>query len=181
MVNSLWSHMALAALLITGFITDLPAADQAPPAKTDAAQPAAGNNAQAAKEKAFTELLTGVTLVGHFSEGKKDKNQPERYEIATVQKVGGDNWVVTAKIKFGENSTAIPILVKVYWADNTPVLSLTDLTIPGMGTFTSRVMFFGDRYAGTWQHDAHGGHLWGRIEATQPSEKSPSSPKPATP
>jgi hypothetical protein len=43
-------------------------------------------------------------------------------------------------------------------------MSLTDLTIPGVGTFTSRVMFYGDRYAGTWQHGDHGGLFWGTIE-----------------
>jgi hypothetical protein len=27
-----------------------------------------------------------------------------------------------------------------------------------------RLFFHGDRYAGTWQHGAIGGHMWGRIE-----------------
>ncbi len=44
-----------------------------------------------------------------------------------------------------------------------------------MGTFTSRVMVYGDRYAGTWQHDKVGGHMWGHIEhagATQARAKN---------
>jgi len=53
--------------------------------------------------------------------------------------------------------------LQVKWAGDTPVITLTNLTIPGLGTFTSRVMIYGDRYAGTWQHDKTGGHLWGKI------------------
>ena len=30
----------------------------------------------------------------------------------------------------------------------------------------ARVFFYGDRYAGTWQHGKVGGHMWGRIERT---------------
>ncbi len=49
------------------------------------------------------------------------------------------------------------------------MVSLTDLTIPGLGTFTARVLFYEDRYAGTWQHGKVGGHMFGKI---QPAEKS---------
>jgi hypothetical protein len=41
---------------------------------------------------------------------------------------------------------------------------MTDTSLPAMGTFTVRVLFYGDRYAGTWQHGAVGGHMSGRIE-----------------
>ena len=53
------------------------------------------------------------------------------------------------------------------WAGDTPMVSLTDLTVPMLGSFTVRVIFYGDRYAGTWQHDAVGGHLFGVIEKVQ--------------
>ena len=43
-------------------------------------------------------------------------------------------------------------------------ISLTDLAVPTLGTFTARVIFHGDRYAGTWQHGNVGGHMFGRIE-----------------
>ena len=84
--------------------------------------------------------------------------------IALAKKLNGDDWVITSKMKIGENEVDIPIVIKVYWADDTPVMSLTDLTIPGLGTFTSRVMFHGDRYVGTWQHGDKGGHMWGTVE-----------------
>ena len=119
-----------------------------------------------AREKAFASKLTGANLAGFFSlDGKyAAPNKPDRYQIVSAKKLNGDDWVITSKMKIGENEVDIPIVIKVYWADDTPVMSLTDLTIPGLGTFTSRVMFHGDRYVGTWQHGDKGGHMWGTVE-----------------
>lgn len=119
---------------------------------------------QGERERAFAEKLTGSTLVGTFSIVGKEAAKPERYEIASAKQLNGNDWVITARIKYGDKDVPFPVVVKVFWADDTPVISLTDLTIPGLGTFTSRVMFYGDRYVGTWQHDAVGGHMWGLIE-----------------
>ena len=48
------------------------------------------------------------------------------------------------------------------FADDTPIILMTDATIPGMGTFTARVFFYGDLYAGTWAHQGQGGgHMSG--------------------
>ena len=123
-----------------------------------------------AQEKAFATKLSGATLAGFFSlDGKESApNKPDRYKIISAKKLNGDDWVITSKMKIGENEVDIPIVIKVYWADDTPVMSLTDLTIPGMGTFTARVMFHGDRYAGTWQHGEKGGHMWGTVEKPTP-------------
>ncbi len=117
-------------------------------------------------EQAFAAKLTGATMTGSFSiDGQKaDLNKPDRYQLVSAKKVQGDDWVITSKMKVGDNEVDIPVALKVYWADDTPVMSLTDLTIPGLGTFTARVMFHGDRYAGTWQHGEVGGHMWGVIE-----------------
>ncbi len=123
-----------------------------------------------ALEKAFASKLTGATLAGFFSLDSKESapNKPDRYQIVSAKKLNGDDWVITSKMKIGDNEVDIPIVIKVYWADDTPVISLTDLTIPGMGTFTARVMFYGDRYAGTWQHGEKGGHMWGIVEKPSP-------------
>ena len=120
-------------------------------------------------EQAFAKKLSGAILAGSFSIDGKDAgpHKPDRYQIVTAKKLSGDDWVITATMKVGENQLDIPIPIKVYWADDTPVMSLTDLTIPGVGTFTSRVMFYGNRYAGTWQHGEVGGHMWGMIEPTK--------------
>jgi hypothetical protein len=68
----------------------------------------------------------------------------------------------------------LPVPLEVFWAGDTPVITLTHAAVPGMGTFTSRVMIYGDRYAGTWQHDKFGGHMWGKIEHGEKSEPADS-------
>ena len=125
-----------------------------------------------ALEQAFADKLSGSLLSGSFSLDGKNAggNKPDKYRIVSAKKMQGDDWVITAKMKIGDNELDIPVPIKVYWADDTPVMSLTDLTIPGMGTFTSRVMFYGTRYAGTWQHGDAGGHMWGVVEKPPKSE-----------
>lgn len=125
-----------------------------------------GKSDRDALEKQFAEKLTGATLLGAYSiDGKDAKSQkPDRYKIVSAKKLKGDDWVVTSKMKVGDAEVDIPITIQVYWADDTPVMSLTDLTIPGVGTFSARVMFHGHRYAGSWQHGKAGGLMWGLIE-----------------
>ncbi|MDF1745926.1 MAG: hypothetical protein P1V19_19665 [Gimesia sp.] len=123
---------------------------------------------QEKREKKFEQQMAGATLVGHFTvDGKQNGKAPrvERYEIASAKKLNGDQWLLTARIKYGNHDISVPMPLNVFWAGDTPVISLTNLAIPGLGSgFTSRVMFFEGRYAGTWQHGKVGGHLWGKIE-----------------
>ena len=120
-------------------------------------------------EKEFAAKLSGSKLAGGFSIDGKDLSgsKPDKYQIVSAKKLQGDDWVITAKMKVGQQEVDVPIPLKVYWADDTPVMSLTDLTIPGVGTFTARVMFHGKRYAGTWQHGDVGGEMWGVVETTE--------------
>jgi hypothetical protein len=127
-------------------------------------------------EKQFEKQMSGATLVGRFSlDGKEDQHPKEdRYVIAKVTKIGNDLWLFSARI--GNGKLPIPIPVPVKWAGDTPVISVTRLAIPTRGTYTARVVIYGDRYAGTWDAGDHGGQMWGRIEhpasaTTKPSEK----------
>jgi hypothetical protein len=117
-------------------------------------------------ERQFADSMRNVTMVGTFTVAGRENRSPEpdRYEIARVEKVGTDLWRFTAKIEGG--STAIPIVVPMRFVGDTPVIMMTDTSLPGVGTFTVRVFFHGDRYAGTWQHGRVGGHMSGRIEKT---------------
>lgn len=143
----------LTLVIASAMATTLLAADEKP-----------GRPDQAALEKAFADKLSDSTLVGTFTIDGKAGTKPDRYRVVSAKKIKDADWVFTATMKVGEKEVDIPIPIKVYWADDTPVMSLTDLSIPGVGTFTSRVMFFGDRYAGTWQHGDHGGTFSGLIE-----------------
>ncbi len=115
-------------------------------------------------ERQFTERMRDVTLVGSFTvDGGEDRAPREdRYRIERVQKVGDDLWQFRAVVR-GDDGV-IPIVVPLRWIGDTPMLMMTDASLPGLGRFTVRLFFYGDRYAGTWQHGETGGLMSGRIE-----------------
>lgn len=118
-------------------------------------------------EKAFAERMTGAVLVGNYSVVGKDSKpaNPERYELKKVSKFAEDVWVFEARIKYGQTDVTLPLTLRMIWAEDTPMISLTNANLPGLGAaFGARVIFHGDLYAGTWQHGKVGGHLWGAIE-----------------
>jgi hypothetical protein len=113
-----------------------------------------------ALEKQFAERLRESVLVGTYSTTGEAETKPDRYEIASVAKLQGDVWLFQAK--YGDKVLP-PLPLRVLWAGDTPVISMNDLTIPALGTFSFRVMIHGDLYAGTWKHDDKGGHMTGTI------------------
>ena len=136
----------------------------------DAAKPDVAAKAEAltAEEQAFATLLTGADLVGSFTvDGQTGTPKQDRYSITKATKLKGNQWALFARIKYNEVDITVPVAVNVDWAGKTPVLSVTDLKIPGLGSeFGSCILFEGDRYAGTWHHGKVGGHMWGRVERT---------------
>ena len=132
---------------------------------------------QEALEKAFEESMRGAVLVGNFTvfgdEGDSEAAEggspavnlrTERYEIEKAVKQVGDIWIFHARIKFGDTDVTVPVPVKLSWAGDTPMVSVTDLGVPGIGTYTARVAFYRDAYAGMWWGKTHGGNMFGRIE-----------------
>jgi hypothetical protein len=119
-----------------------------------------------ALEREFAERMRGASLVGRFTiAGREDRPaSPDRYDIESVEKVGDDQWRFNAKMSYGNMDATIPIVVPMRFVGDTPMITLTDLEIPGMGTFTARVFFYKDQYAGTWQGGRGGGLMYGRIE-----------------
>ncbi|HEY7116232.1 MAG TPA: hypothetical protein VH475_06590 [Tepidisphaeraceae bacterium] len=126
-------------------------------------------------EKAFAAKMTNVVMTGRYTVGDKIAAKPDKYTIVSVRKLLGDSWLFQARVQFGDKDVTIPMIIPIQWAGDTPVISVTNLGFPGLGTYTARVVIYGDRYAGTWQADGanpHGGQLWGRIEkasATRPA------------
>jgi hypothetical protein len=119
-------------------------------------------------ERRFTEQMRGVTLVGSFTlTGREEREpRPDRYEISSVEKVGDNLWRFNARMNCCGVDGAIPVVVPMQWNGDTPMIMMTDTSLPGLGTFTVRLFFYGDRYAGTWQHGSAGGSMSGRIERT---------------
>ena len=137
------------------------------------------------REQAFSQKMQNCVLVGTFTvdgQTEGDPLKPERYEIESAVKAAGDLWVFTVRIKYGKLDTKLPVTVPLLWAGETPMVSLTDASIPGLGEgFSARVLFHDDRYAGTWQHGKVGGHMFGRIEKAKPKAASDESAQPAAP
>lgn len=129
-------------------------------------------------EQDFEEQMRNCVLVGRFTVVGKEDEAPkeERYTIDSVKKMRGNYWLFNTRIQYGKTDTKLPLTLRVEWADDTPVITLTDFTIPGMGTFTSRVLIYRGWYAGTWQHGPVGGHLFGKIE----KQPAAAGDKPAT-
>ena len=128
------------------------------------------------RERAFAQRMQSVDLVGHFTidnlegleefEVRRDRN-PERYEIASVAKIEGegDRWRFDVRVVYMTVDVTLPVVVPLVWAGDTPMVSITDFEIPGLGEqFGARVLFYDDRYAGTWDHGPYGGLMYGVIE-----------------
>jgi hypothetical protein len=130
--------------------------------------------------------LTGVKLVGKFTVTGRGDFSPkeEEYTITSATKLDDadqpDLWLIKARVKYGKTDGTFPIPLEIKWAGDTPIITLTNLEIPGLGTFSSRVVIYEGRYAGTWQHGEVGGHLFGVLkrEETPPKPEDKPAEKP---
>lgn len=108
--------------------------------------------------------MSGVTLVGYSTRsGRPGLSDEEQYQIDKVSHLKGDTWLFQTRLKYASTDIPVPIPITIQWAGDTPVITLTDLAIPGVGTFTARVLLYRDQYAGTWSGKEGGGQLFGKI------------------
>ena len=156
----------MTTLLASVFFLLASIAASSAPRQDEAAKP----DPVAAREAAFAAKMSGCKMVGFFTlDGKAgdnaNKREPkeESYTIAKVEKLRGDQWRFMAKIEYGERSATLPIVVKVLWAGDTPVIQVTKIPVPTMGTYTARVLVYDTHYAGFWAGSNYGGHMYGRI------------------
>jgi len=134
---------------------------------------------ESSREQRLAKYLDGVKLIGKFtmdgieSDEKTGDGITEEYTISKCEKLPEDDmYRMTARIKYGDIDSELPLSIKILWSGDTPVITLDNFWIPGMGTFGARILIHADRYAGTWQHDAVGGHMFGRIEKLSSEETS---------
>jgi hypothetical protein len=156
--------------MASGFRTGFIAFSVALAAFVFAAGCSAADVQQAELEKQFEEMMTGATLEGSFTiNGREDEPlRKEKYTISSVTKLPGGYWTINTRIQYGGRDVTLPVPVKIEWAGDTPVATLTDAEIPGLGTFTARVLFYRGQYAGTWSHGDVVGNQFGRIIKAAP-------------
>jgi hypothetical protein len=115
-------------------------------------------------EKLFQESLTNVTLTGFYTNGNSGELKEDRYVIEKISKAAGNLWKFDVRIQYNGKDMAVALPVPIVWAGDTPVVSLTNMAIPGSGTFTARVLFHDGAYVGTWAGaDGRGGKMFGSI------------------
>jgi hypothetical protein len=167
--------------------------DDTPTAQIPALQPAAATPPsatesaaqQTAHEDAFAKLLSGATLDGNFTmtdagATKAGSDTPklmhDKYTLGDVKKLDGNQWLISARIEYGDKDFTVPLTLPVEWAGDTPVIVVDNVGLPGLGTVSARVLFFADHYAGFWQHGTRTGHLFGVIRHEAAKSASGDSP-----
>ena len=163
MKPTLYAALAVCAISFTALFVSSDAARARPNEKAGDADDT--KKAQIEREKKFKEALTNVTLQGRWrlvKDGKLGDEAEEKYTISSVTKIG-KLWFITARIQYGNKDVTVPVPVHVNWAGDTPVISVTDAGIKGIGTYSARVMIYNGLYTGTWTGKGYGGFLSGRI------------------
>jgi len=124
---------------------------------------------QAKRENDFKQMMTGARLTGKFSVTGRPEIREDSYKISSVTKLAGGIWTINAEIPRKEGAVTLPVPVRMEWAGDTAVMQLTDATLPGLGTFTVRILFYRGNdgkghYAGFWWGGNHGGEMFGVVE-----------------
>ena len=161
----------IACLSLSSFALPLRAADAPPatpvakPTTTKPAGAPTGIKDQATLDRELSAMLTNVRLVGGYNANDIDGDKKnDGYTILSAKRGEGDEWIIVAQVDYKGVGLPIELKIPVIWAGDTPILTMTNHKIMGMGSFTVRLMFFDNQYAGTWSSPRHGGQMWGRIE-----------------
>ena len=124
-------------------------------------------------ERLFQESMVNVTLAGHYTQGDSNQLHEDRYVIERVSKVKDELWKFEARIQYNKQDMKVAMSFPVKFAGDTPVISLTNFTVPGFGAFTARVVIYDGTYAGTWASakpgSKHGGAMFGKVLKNQPA------------
>ena len=158
-----------------------PSPQPAGPATLPAAATPKPKKSQAELETELSKLLSGATLEGSFTTTGPGQDgarlSADKYTLGEVRKLAGNTWMIQARMR----DAMIPLPLPIEWAGDTPVIVVEDFTIPGMGTFSARVMFYADHYAGYWKHDERGGSMFGVIHRANAAAAPAAAPASSNP
>lgn len=141
-------------------------------------------------EKQFADTLTGAVLEGSWQmasgeglEGRAPLSEArtDRYEISQVQKVKDDQWLIGARVQYGDKDVVLPVPVRVVWAEDVPIITVDETFLPGLGRYAARVMIHRGYYSGIWHGTNYGGVMSGRVICADAPTTAPADqaePKP---
>jgi hypothetical protein len=155
--------MTVVGLLLA---TRAPAQDAPKTEAPSATAPEPPKKSQEELEATFKATLTKATLTGRWclvQDGKLTPEKEDKYTITAVNKIGGDMWLIHARIQYGKKDVTAPVPVQVKWAGDTPVIVVDKIPIPGSGTYSARLLIYEKTYAGTWSGGDHRGLMNGLI------------------
>ncbi len=118
-------------------------------------------------EQVLKKMLNGATLNGVFTmKGKNnlDGVAKDTYVISAVDKVDEERWRFMVRITYLKTDINVPLFLPIKWAGDTAIVYVDKVFVPGAGTYSARVAFYKDQYAGVWEGDGYGGQLMGTIE-----------------
>ncbi len=166
--------IGLAGFLCSGLMS------QVPPSKGPATtRPGRGPRLRE-RERQFQQMLENSMLKGTWQmtgeaglAGKAPLTaaREDKYTIDKVSKASEDYWIINARVQYAEKDVTIPVTVRVVWAEDTPIITLDKMALPGLGTYSARVMIYRNFYCGTWFGTNYGGVMSGQI-VKQDAEKS---------
>jgi len=175
---------ALCAMVVVGSSAIAAAQDKIAPPKPQTAPapppPPTATDEQARLEEIFVKAMTNIVLEGTWQmtgkDGKLTEARDDRYDIISVSKGFADHWVVSARMQFGGNEMIVPFPVRVVWAGDTPIITVDDFAVMGIGTYSARVMIYRGYYCGSWFGKGYSGIMSGRIVPAGDIEKKKETP-----
>lgn len=114
-------------------------------------------------EQEFQQTMSKVVLQGYFTVGDGTELRDDRYVIDSVTKVRDGLWRFAARVQYNNKDIPISLDVPVFFAGDTPVISLTRQAVQGLGTYDTRLVIYKGAYAGTWGAGTGGGKMFGNI------------------
>ena len=106
--------------------------------------------------------------------GKMSEEYQDTYSIQSATRKGKEQWTINVLVEVLGRNVAVPIPVRLSWAGETPVVTLEKVSVPGLGSYSARVLLYENTYAGVWSANGRAGMLHGTIQkpaATRPGGK----------
>ena len=169
--------MKLTCLILSCLLTAISFAQDAPaPEQAETSKPK--KPSQEELEARFIKTMTNATMSGRWcliKDGKLTPEKEDKYTIVSVKKNDNGFWTVNSRIEYGGFNMVVPVPLRVEWADDTPVMVVNNMGIPGGNKYSARVLVYENSYAGTWSGPGLQGLLNGMIthEPAKYEEKAP--------
>ena len=180
--------MKLTCLILSCLLTVVSFAQDAPAPKKEEPADSKKKPSQEELEARFIKTMTNATMSGRWcliKDGALTPEKEDKYTIVSVKKNDNGFWTVNSRIEYGGFNMVVPVPLRVEWADDTPVMVVNKMGIPGGNKYSARVLVFENSYAGTWSGPGIQGLLNGMIthepteekEASESKEKAEETPK----